>query len=90
MVRELNGVPGVNIIPSSPNWSGGLCAWWSIVNFFHLLGLLVSAKLKDMTEVLSIALTEALKALDFVSWLNYYYFVLFYCLPLLWHFFLVL
>ena len=35
------------------------------VNFFHLMGVLVSAKLK-----------EELKALDFLLPLNYYYFVL--------------
>ena len=39
-----------------------------------------------MARILSIALEEELKVLDFVLWLNYYYFVLLDCFPLFLHF----
>ena len=37
-------------------------------------------------RILSIALEEELSVLDFVLWLNYYYFVLFDCFPFFLHF----
>ena len=37
-------------------------------------------------RILSLFLEEELKILDFVQWLNYYYFVLFDSFPLLLHF----
>ena len=37
-------------------------------------------------RILFIALEEELKVIDFVLWLNYYYFTLFACFPLFLHF----
>ena len=47
----------------------------------------MSAKhLKDMVQVIIYSLEEALKVLDFVLWLNSYYFVLLDSFPLFLHF----
>ena len=40
---------------------------------------------KIRLKILSIALEEELKVLDFVLWLNYYYFVLLDCFSLILH-----
>ena len=37
-------------------------------------------------RILFVALEEELKVIDFVLWLNYYYFILFACFPLFLHF----
>lgn len=67
-----------NLIPMV--WGLSACDQHAI-NFFHLMGGLVSAKqLKDMAQ--NSILDKELKVLDFVLWLNYHDFVLLGCLPL--------
>lgn len=67
-----------NLIPMV--WGLSACDQHAI-NFFHLMGGLVSAKqLKDMTQ--NSILDKELKVLDFVLWLNYHDIVLLGCLPL--------
>ena len=58
-----------------------------VVNFFQLVGVSVSTTAhRIQLRILSIALEEELKVLDFASWLNYYYLVSFDCFPLFLHF----
>ena len=65
-----------------PTGLGSTC-WWSAVNFFYLMGVLVSAK---QLRILSIAPKGELKVFDFVLWLHSYYFVLLDCFPLFLYF----
>ena len=66
----------------------GLCTYGhQAVNSFHLVGISISAKkLETWLRILSIALEEELNSLNFVEWLNYYYFVLLDCFPLFLYF----
>ena len=57
------------------------------VNYFHLVGVSVSAKqLRGYGSEYSGAHEDELKVPDFVKWLTYYYFVLFDRFSLLPHF----
>ena len=53
-----------------------------IVNFFHLVGVSVSATApRTWLRMSPIVLEGELMVLNFVEWLNYYYFVLLDCIP---------
>ena len=53
------------------------------VNFFHLVGVSVSTNSSRIwLRILSVALEEVFKVLEFDWWLNYYYCLLLDCFPL--------
>ena len=82
---------GVSIInPQVPAGLGRLQAYGHhVVNFFYLVGdfkyLQNNSRIR-LLRMLSVALEEEIKVLDFVLWLNYYYFVLLDCFLLFLHF----
>ena len=63
----------------------GLAGTWGqhTVNFFQPGGGFSICKTAPRTwlRILSLVLEEELKSLDFVEWLNHYYFVLLDCFP---------
>ena len=62
---------------------GLLASGQHAVYFFHLVGVSVSTNsLRIWLRILSVALEEVFKVLEFDEWLNYYYCLLLDCFPI--------
>lgn len=85
------GILGISVITFLiPKGLWSMC-WWSECTFFPLAAGAGGPKiLQDNSRICvrisSVALEEELRAPDFISLLNYYYFLLLDCFPLFLHF----